>query len=76
LVVLIRGHGWVAAGASVRTAVLHAVYTEIDARAETEALKLGPVTFLNAQEAKNAMALNDRQVDRPWAIWRARAMGR
>jgi HCOMODA/2-hydroxy-3-carboxy-muconic semialdehyde decarboxylase len=76
LVVLIRGHGWVAAGASVRTAVLHAVYTEIDARAETEALKLGPVTFLNEAEAKNAMALNDRQADRPWAIWRAKAMGR
>jgi HCOMODA/2-hydroxy-3-carboxy-muconic semialdehyde decarboxylase len=76
LVVLIRGHGWVAAGASVRTAVLHAVYTEIDARAETEALKLGPVTFLNEAEAKNAMALNDRQADRPWAIWRARVMGK
>ena len=72
LVVLIRGHGWVAAGASVRTAVLHAVYTEIDAKAEAEALKLGPVTFLNEAEAKNAMALNDRQADRPWAIWRAR----
>ena len=76
LVVLIRGHGWVAAGASVRTAVLHAVYTEIDAKAETEALKLGPVTFLNEAEARNAMALNDRQADRPWAIWGAKAMGR
>ncbi len=76
LVVLIRGHGWVAAGASVSTAVLHAVYTEIDAKAETEALKLGPVTFLNEAEAKNAMALNDRQADRPWAIWRARVAGK
>lgn len=76
LVVLIRGHGWVAAGASVRTAVLHAVYTEIDAKAETEALKLGPVTFLNEAEAKNAMTLNDRQADRPWSIWRSRAMGK
>jgi HCOMODA/2-hydroxy-3-carboxy-muconic semialdehyde decarboxylase len=76
LAVLIRGHGWVAAGASVRTAVLHAVYTEIDAKAETEALKLGPVTFLNAAEANKAAALNDRNADRPWAIWRARAMGK
>ena len=76
LVVLIRGHGWVAAGSSVRTAVLHAVYTEIDARAESEALRLGPVTYLDAAEAKNAMTLNDRQADRPWAIWRAKAMGR
>jgi HCOMODA/2-hydroxy-3-carboxy-muconic semialdehyde decarboxylase len=76
LVVLIRGHGWVAAGSSVRTAVLHAVYTEIDARAETEALKLGPVTYLNEAEAKKAMMLNDRQADRPWAIWRAKAMRR
>jgi HCOMODA/2-hydroxy-3-carboxy-muconic semialdehyde decarboxylase len=76
LVVLIRGHGWVTAGSSVRTAVLHAVYTEIDAKAETEALKLGPVTYLNEAEAKNAMVLNDRNADRPWAIWRARATGR
>ena len=76
MVVLIRGHGWVAAGASVRIAVLHAVYTEIDARAETEALKLGPVTFLNQAEAARTMAQNDRQADRPWAIWRAKAMGK
>ena len=76
LVVLIRGHGWVAAGASVRTAVLHAVYTEIDARAETEALKLGPVTYLNEAEAARTTVLNDRQADRPWAIWRAKAMAR
>jgi HCOMODA/2-hydroxy-3-carboxy-muconic semialdehyde decarboxylase len=74
-VVLIRGHGWVATGASVRTAVLHAVYTEIDARAEAEALRLGPVTFLNEAEAARTAAVNDRQVDRPWALWRARAMG-
>lgn len=76
LVVLIRGHGWVAAGSSVRTAVMHAVYTEIDARAEAEALKLGPVTFLNPAEAARTLAVNDRQADRPWAIWRARAMGK
>jgi HCOMODA/2-hydroxy-3-carboxy-muconic semialdehyde decarboxylase len=75
LVVLIRGHGWVAAGSSVRTAVLHAVYTEVNARAEAEALRLGPVTFLNDAEAKKAMALNDRQADRPWAVWRAKVMG-
>ena len=76
LAVLIRGHGWVAAGASVRTAVLHAVYTEIDAKAQGEALKLGPVTFLNEAEARKAAALNDRNADRPWAIWRARVMGK
>ena len=75
-VALMRGHGYVATGSNVKTAVMHAVYTEIDAKAETEALKLGPVTFLNAAEAKNAMALNDRQADRPWAIWRARVMGK
>jgi hypothetical protein len=40
------------------------------------ALKLGPVTFLNEAEARNAMALNDRNVDRPWAIWRARVTGK
>jgi ribulose-5-phosphate 4-epimerase/fuculose-1-phosphate aldolase len=40
-VVLLRGHGDVVVGNSIKTAVLHAVYTDLDARLESEALKLG-----------------------------------
>ena len=73
-VVLMRGHGSVAVGATVRLAVMHAVYTEVDARLEAEALKLGKVNFLNDAEAAKALATNDLQVERAWGVWRAKAL--
>ena len=75
-VALIRGHGSVAVGASVRLAVMHAVYTEADARVQAEALKLGPVTYLNDAEAAKTWATNDKQVERAWEVWRTKAMGK
>ena len=73
-VILMRGHGSTAVGASVRHAVFRAVYTEVNARLESEALRLGDVTFLNEQEAAHAMATNAALVDRPWELWRRKAM--
>lgn len=73
-VVLMRGHGSVVVAPSVRQAVFRAVYTEQNARMESEALRLGDVTFLNEQEAARAMATNAGLVDRPWELWRKKAM--
>lgn len=73
-VTLMRGHGSVVVAPSVRQAVFRAVYTEQNARMESEALRLGNVMFLNDQEAAAAMATNVSQVDRPWELWRSRAM--
>ena len=75
-VALMRGHGSVAVGRSVRLAVFHAVYTEVNARTEAEALRLGTPIFLNEDEAKAASAANDMQVDRPWMLWRIKAVGK
>ena len=72
-VMLMRGHGSVAVGPTVRQAVFRAVYTEVNARMESEALRLGDVTFLNEQEAAQATATNAALVDRPWELWRKRA---
>ena len=72
-VLLMRGHGSVAVGPSVRQAVFRAVYTEVNARMESEALRLGDVTFLNEQEAAQATATNAALVDRPWELWRKKA---
>ena len=72
-VILMRGHGSTVVGPGIRAAVFRAVYTEINARLESEALRLGGVTFLNAEEAAAAAATNLRMVDRPWALWKARA---
>ena len=73
-VVLLRGHGDVVVGNSIKTAVLHAVYTDLDARLESEALKLGgKITFLNETEAAKIGEINDQQVDRPWDLWKRNA---
>ena len=75
-VALMRGHGSVAAAQSVRHVVFRAVYTEVNARMESEALRLGDPTFLNDEEAAAAMKTNDGLVDRPWDLWKRRAMGK
>jgi ribulose-5-phosphate 4-epimerase/fuculose-1-phosphate aldolase len=74
-VALMRGHGSVAVGASIRQAVFRAVYTEVNARLQIEALKLGTITFLDPEEAKRAAATNDAVIDRGWDLWK-REIGR
>ncbi len=75
-VALMRGHGSIAAAQSIRHVVFRAVYTEVNARMQTEAMKLGTPTFLTAEEAAAAAKTNDGLVDRPWALWKQRAMGK
>jgi ribulose-5-phosphate 4-epimerase/fuculose-1-phosphate aldolase len=75
-VALMRGHGSVAAAQSIRHVVFRAVYTEVNARTQAEAMKLGTPTFLSAEEAAAATKTNDGLVDRPWELWRQRAMGK
>jgi ribulose-5-phosphate 4-epimerase/fuculose-1-phosphate aldolase len=75
-VALMRGHGSVAAAQSIRHVVFRAVYTEVNARVQIEAMKLGTPTFLSAEEAAAAATTNDGLVDRPWQLWKQRAMGK
>jgi HCOMODA/2-hydroxy-3-carboxy-muconic semialdehyde decarboxylase len=72
-VVLMRGHGSTTVGVTLRQAVFRAVYTEINARLQAEALRLGPVTYLTDEEGVGAAANNDRHVDRAWDLWRMAA---
>lgn len=71
-VVLMRGHGWAVVGNSIQQAVFRAVYTDANARQEMQASALGKITFLTPDEAAKAAAMNDRQVMRPWELWKAR----
>ena len=73
-VALMRGHGSVAVAQSVRHVVFRAVYTEVNARTEIQAMALGKPIFLNEKEAAAAMKTNDSLVDRPWALWKQKAM--
>ncbi len=73
-VMLMRGHGSVATGPSIRQAVFRAVYTEQNARMESDALRLGEVSFLSEGEAASAMKTTATLVDRPWEMWRKKAV--
>jgi HCOMODA/2-hydroxy-3-carboxy-muconic semialdehyde decarboxylase len=72
---LMRGHGSVAVGMSVKQVVYRAIYAEVNARLQSEAGQLGKITFLTDAEAANAAATNDQMVDRPWELWKKRVSG-
>ena len=72
-VVLMRGHGSTTVGRTVREAVFHAVYAEVNARLQSEAMRLGPVVFLTPEEAQAAAEANAGQMNRAWDMWRMRA---
>jgi len=67
--VLMRGHGSTTVGASLEQAVYRALYAEVNARLQIQAKSLGEVTYLNAQEAAKAAAINDTQLPRVWELW-------
>jgi HCOMODA/2-hydroxy-3-carboxy-muconic semialdehyde decarboxylase len=69
---LMRGHGSVAVGSSVRQVVYRAIYAEVNARLQSEASRLGAITFLNEREAANAAETIDGVLERPWELWRQR----
>ncbi len=70
---LMRGHGAVAVGATLKQTVYRAIYAEVNARLQAEAMRLGAVNYLNEEEAVNAARTNDGVVDRPWELWKTRA---
>ncbi len=72
-VVLMRGHGSTAVGNSIPQAVYHAIYTEVNARLQSDALRLGAVNFLTPEEAKATAATNDGVIPRIWELWKAQA---
>jgi HCOMODA/2-hydroxy-3-carboxy-muconic semialdehyde decarboxylase len=76
-VALLRGHGNVVIGDTLQQVVFRAIYTEMNARLQAEALRLGQgeVNFLNAEEAANATETNNRVLGRPWELWKQQALG-
>jgi ribulose-5-phosphate 4-epimerase/fuculose-1-phosphate aldolase len=76
-VALMRGHGNVVVGRSIPEVVFRAIYTEMNARLQTEALRLGEgrVTYLSDGEAAASLATNAGVLTRAWELWKAAAMG-
>ena len=73
-VALMRGHGSVAVGTSIQQVVYRAIYTEMNARLQMEAMRLGAINFLAPEEARLAAAMNDSVLRRPWELWRRKVV--
>jgi ribulose-5-phosphate 4-epimerase/fuculose-1-phosphate aldolase len=71
--VLMRGHGSTTVAPSLKLAVYRAVYAEVNARIQVQALQLGDPVYLTPEEAEAAMASTEGQVERPWNLWKAEA---
>jgi ribulose-5-phosphate 4-epimerase/fuculose-1-phosphate aldolase len=70
--VLMRGHGSTVVGASLEQVVYRAIYAEVNAKLQVQAMGLGEVTYLNEAEAAKAAATNDTQLARVWDLWTRR----
>ena len=72
-VVLMRGHGDVTVGPSVKLAVFRAYYTDVNARLQSQALALGgEVNYLTPEEGAKADTINLIVLDRIWGLWKMR----
>jgi ribulose-5-phosphate 4-epimerase/fuculose-1-phosphate aldolase len=70
--VLMRGHGSTTVAPSIEVAVYRAIYAEVNARLQLQAAALGPINFLNEEEALLAAASTEGQVQRAWDLWSQR----
>jgi HCOMODA/2-hydroxy-3-carboxy-muconic semialdehyde decarboxylase len=72
-VVLMRGHGDVTVGPSVKLAVFRAYYTDINARLQSQTIALGgEANYLTPGEGAKADVVNLAIVDRIWNLWKMR----
>ena len=74
-IALMRAHGSVAVGPSLKHAVFRAVFTEVNAKLQIQATILAggkPLAALDEAEGKLADAVNLGVVARPWDLWRER----
>jgi ribulose-5-phosphate 4-epimerase/fuculose-1-phosphate aldolase len=70
-VVLMRGHGEVVVAASLQMVVLRAIYTEINARLQMQAIMIGgPLTYLDPEEGRKNEANLEVAKARSWELWK------
>jgi ribulose-5-phosphate 4-epimerase/fuculose-1-phosphate aldolase len=73
-VALMRGHGCVVAGRSLREVVFNSVYLELNADLQLKATALGAVTFLSPGEIDAILATRSSfTYERAWEYWCNRA---
>lgn len=70
---LLRAHGMVVVGPTLPVAIFRAVFTDISARIQHQALALGGVlAALDAEEGRLADVVNVQTVGRSWDLWKQR----
>jgi ribulose-5-phosphate 4-epimerase/fuculose-1-phosphate aldolase len=70
-VALMRGHGDVCVGDSVKLAVFRAIYTEQNAKMQLAARTLdGPITFIDEAEGEQCNQMIANTSERPWQMWK------
>ena len=73
-VALMRGHGNVVVAGTLPMAVFRAVYTEVNARLQMQAIALGgTINFLAPAEGEKAMQVLERIHLRAWDVWKRAA---
>ena len=74
-VILMRGHGATVAGLAVLDAVMTAVYLQVNAQLQMDALRLGEVTYLHPGEVDIRLARSQKFIgnDRAWEYMSRRA---
>jgi len=74
--VLMRGHGVSVVGPSVQVAVGRSIYLELNARLQIQVLPFGDkVKYLSPEEVKLLLVNETARYDRPWQMWKRKAMG-
>lgn len=73
-VALMRGHGCVVAGSSMREAVVTAVYLMVNARMQDRAMAHGPIKFLSDGEIEKMFGaiMAPTSINRVWEYWARR----
>lgn len=71
-IVLLRGHGTLVGGSDIRDLTFRAVHSCREARTDTLARGLGPVTLLSAGEIALCSSIAPAAVSRSWDHWTAR----
>jgi len=74
-VVLMRGHGDVTVGPTVKMAVFRAYYTDVNAKLQAQAIALGgEPNYLTPGEGVKADQTNFAVMDRIWNLWRMKVL--
>ena len=73
-VILMRGHGCVVAGTSLREVVFNSIYLQLNADLQMKASGLGDITFLSEGEVVAVLRTrNSFTFERAWELWCRRA---